>query len=174
MHCGTFYPDIADAPDFPSPVGACRYAISSPLADLQLAAMRGNGISVRTARALYGSRNTTGCGTPSTMRVPIYGCVRHGPRSKSGKTRMTLTTTMFRRSESEMLASPFSAMEWSAPACLGMVRGWLNGLVEGVGLLFDCCGLRRESECAVFPEPADDVHFAGMAVKAQDQPFFAV
>lgn len=46
MHCGTFYPDIADAPDFTFPVGACRYAVSSPLADLQLAAMRGEWIPV--------------------------------------------------------------------------------------------------------------------------------
>lgn len=44
MHCGTFYPDIADAPYFPFPVGERRYAVSSPLIDLRLTAMQGGWI----------------------------------------------------------------------------------------------------------------------------------
>ena len=86
---------------------------------------------------------------------------------------MTLTTTMFRRSESDA-CQPLSAMEWSALACSGMVRGWLASWLGGASLSFDCRGLRREPKRAVFPELADDVHLAGMAVKAQDQPFFTV
>ena len=87
---------------------------------------------------------------------------------------MTLTTTMFHRSEAEMLARPF--LLWSEArrrVQAWLAADWLVGWVAPT-FLFDCCGLRRETKRAVFPEPADDVHLAGMAVKAQDQRFFAV